>query len=319
MKDKTENGAEVEEKKENESADPSKQIQAPLGFKDKLKNLLQFFTVEPFLFCYIFPIAISSLAVQKLNTEKACRVDLNYTEEICRNVVDTEDSSNITEEAKLAAIKMVSDMTAWQQPLQSSIPAILILFVGAWSDKTGNRKALMLIPVIGEIVSSFGMLWATYFFLEWPLWATALIEAVPTALSGGFSVALLGSYSFLADVISEESRTFRFGVVSVIVTLGLPFGLAISGILLKRVGYFGVYSITLVIYIIGFIHTFFRIHNKRNENIEGTLGQKIIDFFHPKHVWNLICLIVKSPRRQCIKIILVIFAHIVIMGPVMGN
>lgn len=310
--------------KENTSVSCSQSIRKILGFNspvpwsERICNIFKFFTVEPFLLCYILPISISALAVQKLNIEKACLVDLNYTESVCAQVIGGDTIDNITKEAKSAATKMVADMSAWQSPLQSSIPAIMILFVGAWSDRTGNRKVLMLVPIIGEMISSFGMILTTYNFLEWPLWVTALIEALPTALSGGISIALMGSYSFIADVTTLESRTFRIGVVAVIVTLGIPFGTSISGVLTESVGYYGVFGIGLALYTIGFIHTYFRVHNFRNDKEDGTLFSKLKSFFHPRNVWDTISIIFLTPNRQRIQIILVIIVHIVIMGPVMG-
>ncbi|XP_063894384.1 proton-coupled folate transporter [Helicoverpa armigera] len=293
----------------------------PVSCGELIKRFFNFFTVEPFLLCYILPIAISGLAVQKLNIEKACRVDLNMSEEICLRAVNGDVSENDTlgTEAQLNATKLVADMTAWQNPLQSSFPAIVILNVGAWSDKTGNRKALMLIPVIGEIISSIGLLFATYFFLEWPLWATALIEALPSALTGGYAIALMGSYSFIADLTSVESRTFRIGLVGIIVTLGVPFGTSISGVLTEAVGYYGIFGINLGIYLFAFIYAYFKIHNVRTVKLEGTRMQKLLDFFHPRNVWDTVSLVFMSRGKQLVQIILVICAHIVIMGPVFGE
>lgn len=292
----------------------------PISFSDRLKSIFTFFTVEPYLLCYILPIAISGLAVNKFNTEKACRVDLNYTEEICTKAIngDVEDE-NITKTAQLEALLMVTDMQSWQSPLQSSVPALVVLFVGAWSDRTGNRKALMLIPIVGELISSLGLILATFFFMEWPLWVTALIEAVPSALSGGQTIALMGSYSYIADVTSIESRTFRIGVVAVIVTLGFPFGTSISGVLTQSLGYYGVFTIGFVLYVIGFIYTVLRIHDVNPVETEGTWIEKLTEFFNPKNVWDTLSVLFQAKRRQRVKIILVICAHIVILGPVIGG
>lgn len=292
----------------------------PVTYGQRIRNFFSFFTVEPFLLCYIIPIALSGLAVQKLNIEKACRSDLMLSEEICHEVITGKIGHHtITNEARSNATSLVADMTAWQGPLQSSIPAFVILNVGAWSDKTGNRKALMLIPIIGEIITSFGLLLATYFFLEWPLWATALIEALPSALTGGYSIALMGSYSLIADSTSVESRTFRIGLVGIIVTLGVPFGTSISGYLTEAVGYYGIFGIDLALYVIAFIYTFYRIENVRTVKLEGTLLQNVLNFFHPKNVWDTISLVFMTRGRQLKQIILVICAHIIIMGPVFGK
>ncbi|XP_035435164.2 proton-coupled folate transporter-like [Spodoptera frugiperda] len=324
MNGKSENGIELtktnKNDKETNGNGAAKKPKEPVTFRVLIKRFFTFFTVEPFLLCYIIPIAVSGLAVQKLNLEKACRVDLNLTEEICLSAVSGEVNPNDTFglAAQLNATKLVADMTAWQGPLQSAFPAIIILNVGAWSDKTGNRKALMLLPVIGEIISSCGLLLTTYMFLDWPLWVTALIEALPS-LTGGYSIALMGSYSYIADLTTVESRTFRIGLVGIIVTLGIPFGTSISGYLTEAVGYYGIFSINLGLYLLGFIYTYFRIKNVRTVKLEGTLVQKVLDFIHPRNVWDTVSLLFLSRGKQLAKILLVICAHIVIMGPVFGE
>ncbi|KAJ2948495.1 hypothetical protein O0L34_g7745 [Tuta absoluta] len=284
-----------------------------------IKKIFAFFTVEPFLFCFILPNMISSLAVYQLNMEKACRADLHYSKEICDAAISGKAADNITENALTQSQILVAQMSAWRQPLQFSIPAILMLNVGAWSDRTGNRKALMLVPLIGELVSAVLLLLATYYFLAWPLWATSLIEALPPALTGGLSIALMGSFSYIADVTTAEDRTFRMGLVGVIVTLGIPIGTSISGVLTEAVGYYGIFGINAALNIIGFLHTYFRVHDVNKKETAGTLWEKIIQFLHPRNIWNTISLIVMSRGRRLAQILLVIFAHMVIIGPVFGE
>ncbi|XP_049876744.1 proton-coupled folate transporter-like [Pectinophora gossypiella] len=283
------------------------------------KKFFQFFTVEPFLLCYILPNIISSVAVYKLNMEKACLADLNYSQDICDKAISGDASDNITTDALNGAQVLVAEMTAWRQPLQSGIPAIMILFVGAWSDRTGNRKALMLIPLLGELVTSILMILAVYYFIEWPLWATGLIEGLPSALSGGISIALMGSYSYIADVTSVDSRTFRIGIVGVIVTLGIPLGSSISGILTEAVGYYGIFGIGFVLYLIGFVHTYYRIHDVRKTKTEGKFWDKLVQFFHPRNVWDTLSLVIMARGRRLAQILLIIWAHIVLIGPVFGE
>ncbi|XP_045501745.1 proton-coupled folate transporter-like [Colias croceus] len=308
-----------ENNKDVESSSPPMSLVERLKFICIPVNIVNFFTVEPFLLCYILPSIISGLAVQKLNMVKACRVDLNYSESICEDAVSGNFNDNITLEALDGAQKMVADMTAWQQPLQSGLPAIIILFVGAWSDKTGNRKALMLVPIVGETISAIGLILATYNFLEWPLWITALIEAVPTAVSGGLSIALMGSYSYIADVTTVESRTFRVGIVAVIVTLAFPFGSSISGVLTEAVGYYGIFGINLGLYCFGFIYTFFRVKDVRKEPLKGSFFEIIVQFFNPKNAWDTFSLIILSRGKKLANVLLVVWAHIVVVGPVFGE
>lgn len=46
---------------------------------------------------------------------------------------------------------------------------------------------------------------------------------------------LMGVFSYIADITTEEERTLRIGIVNLCFSLGVPIGMAFSGILLKYV------------------------------------------------------------------------------------
>lgn len=290
-----------------------------LSFADRFKIFRNYFTVEPYLICYIIPLSITYLAVQKFNTEKACRTDLAYNQTICDLIQSGETNDNVTELALSRTTQIAADILTWKEPLQKFIPAILMLNIGAWSDRTGNRKYLMLIPIFGEMLSTVGLLLATHYFTEWPLWVTGVIDVITSSLTGGYSIALAGCFSYLADVTTPESRTFRMGCMAVIATLGLPIGSSIGGILTEELGYFGVFGLVLAMYAFGFLYTFFRIHDVKPIHQEGTFVEKVLNFIHPRNLWATLSLIVLSRGKVLLRILLVIWAHILIMGPVVGE
>lgn len=323
MANKENNDIELPVKTVNNGTDKSdgeveKEVKTP--FLTKFKNFILFFTVEPFLFCFVLPNVITAIAVQQFNLLKACRADLNYTEYVCAQALSGDFSENITITALGEAQTMVAEMTSWKQPVQSAIPAIVTLFVGAWSDKTGNRKYLMLIPIFGEFIGAIGLIFTNYFFLEWPLWFTGLIQALPTTFTGGFPIALLGSYSYVADVTTVESRTFRMGCLSVIVTLGVPLATSISGVLTEEVGYYGVFGTHAFFCALGFVYVHFRIHDIKCVKTENTnFLQKIKDFFHPKNATDTLSILFLTPKNVLIQIWLIVWAHILVIGPVHGK
>lgn len=65
-------------------------------------------------------------------------------------------------------------MAGWKTFIQSSLPAVLILFVGSWSDRHGRRKPCMLLPIVGELLTSIGLLVCTYFYYELPIEAATV-------------------------------------------------------------------------------------------------------------------------------------------------
>lgn len=44
---------------------------------------------------------------------------------------------------------------------------------------------------------------------------------------------MLGNYSYIASITTEKERTARIGFITLIYSLGIPFGMALSGILIK--------------------------------------------------------------------------------------
>lgn len=69
----------------------------------------------------------------------------------------------------------------------------------------------------------------------------------------------MGIFSYIADVTTEETRTLRIGVVNLFCSLGIPLGMALSGILLKKIGFYGVFSVSAIMYMIAFSYGYFGI------------------------------------------------------------
>lgn len=117
--------------------EPKKQWKE-MNFKERCKHLKDNITIEPMLACYIMPSVLASLATQNLNLEKACRVNLDYGDEVC-DALSARNTANYTEQEKMVQ-SLVASMQGWKTVLQSLMPCLLILFWGSWSDRHGRRK-----------------------------------------------------------------------------------------------------------------------------------------------------------------------------------
>jgi hypothetical protein len=109
-----------------------------INFKAKLRNIRNAITVEPMLALYIIPSVLSGLATQNLYLDKACRVNLNYTDEVCHALAQRLTTNYTMEETEVQ--KLVVWMQGWKTVLQSFLPALLILPWGSWSDRHQKRK-----------------------------------------------------------------------------------------------------------------------------------------------------------------------------------
>lgn len=230
-----------------------------LTFTARLRTIKNNITVEPIMLGYIMPSVLASLATQNLNLEKACRVNLNYSDEVCTalKLRQTENYTYYEDNVQL----LIANIQGWKNAMQTAIPAILILFVGAWSDKTGKRKACILLPIIGEFLTCIGFLFNTYFFNELPVEVAALTESLFPALTGGYFTNFVGIFSYIGDITTQEERTFRLGLVNLCMMLGYPLGSALSGVLLSTIGYYGIYSLSASLYFLSIVYGYYALED----------------------------------------------------------
>ena len=90
----------------------------------------------------------------------------------------------------------------------------------------------MLIPIVGEFITAIGLILCTY-FKNWPMEVAGITEAFFPGITGGWFTMLMGIFSYVADVTTVEERTLRIGIVNLCFSLGVPIGMAFSGVLLK--------------------------------------------------------------------------------------
>jgi len=300
-----------------------------MSIRQKWSFLTSNITVEPMVACYVIPSVLSSLAVQNLILEKACRVNLNYTDEVCSALSARNTTGYEAEET--AVQQMVARMQTWKTPLQSALPTILILFMGAWSDRTGLRKPCMLLPIIGEFFSSVTLIACTYWFYELSM-EFVVLEAVWPALTGGWFTMFMGIFSYIADITSVESRTLRIGAANVFLSLGVPIGMALSGILYTKLGFYGVFSISMVCYVMSFVYGLVVIKepgvlaNRSREKIPPRQDKRssicgfILDFFSLRHIEETFRVAFKkgTNNRQKRVVVLMVIVMVVI-GPLYGE
>lgn len=299
-----------------------------MSINEKWNFLASNITVEPMVACYIMPSVLASLATQNLNLEKACRVNLGYSNELCSSLAARNTSGYEKEETSVQ--QLVAGMQTWKLALQSGLPTLLILFLGAWSDRTGLRKPCMLLPIIGEFLTSVSLIACTYWFYELPMEAAGISEALWPALTGGWFTMFMAIFSYIGDITTVESRTLRIGAVNVFLSLGVPIGMALSGILYIKIGFYGVFTISTICYILSFFYGLFVIkeapqkpHNiielQKKHDKHMNVFQKVQDFFAFRHIEETFRVAFKkgdNNRQKRVAVLMVIV--MVIVGPMYG-
>lgn len=259
--DKTENSSVKQPREDTTEELPLKrenpQDVTNMGILAKIKFIKANITVEPVLAFFVMPSVLAMLATQNLNLEKACRVNLEFSDVAC-TALRLRKRANFTYEEDEVQ-KLIASVQAWKSVIHTAVPTLLMLFIGAWSDKTGKRKICMLMPIFGEFTTCVLNMINTYFFYEVPVEWTVFMEVIFPSLTGGWYTMFLGTFSYLGDITSKETRTFRMGILNLCMTVGFPIGMGLSGILLRYVGYYGVFSISALLQFINFCYVLFMI------------------------------------------------------------
>ncbi|CAB3243646.1 unnamed protein product [Arctia plantaginis] len=281
-------------------------------FKEKLASIKENITVEPVLACYVVPSTLAKLATQNLSLDKACRVNMAYGDKICDALIARKGNLYMKEE--LAIQGLIALMESWKNVLLTAIPSVLIIFLGAWSDRTGKRKICILLPLIGELLMCLSNILNAYFFYELPVEVTMFFEAFFPAITGGWITTYMGAFAYISDVSSKDSRTYRVGVANLCLTAGGPIGSVLSGVLLQKIGYYGVFSLCSFLYLFSITYGFLCIKDperivteKQNLNEPSGVRSFLKSFFDLKHVKDTVQVTFKNgPNKRRTKSILIL-------------
>jgi hypothetical protein len=187
----------------------------PKDIRGFLKKVAGFISVEPFVLCWFLPSCLLIVAMENLNLEKACRVNLGMSDEICVNMINktineincaevdltAEVDANMTDDplfnltrsvcvAETESQKLLSVVFGLRAPFSAIFPLIILLFAGGWSDKKGIRKPLVLMPIVGEFIACLVLLLSSIFMNEIPMEVPAFAERIVPSIFGGLKLFL---------------------------------------------------------------------------------------------------------------------------------
>ncbi|KAG7299696.1 hypothetical protein JYU34_016693 [Plutella xylostella] len=216
-------------------------------------SALRNITVEPTVLLFIFSSILTMLTSMNLSLEKACRVNLNYTEDIC-NRLKVRDTVGL-ETYEVDVQKLAAVATSWKSVLTSIIPSLVAIFVGSWTDRTGKRILFMVLPIIGQMLTCASNIVNAIFFYQLRLEVLVISEAIFEGIYGSWCLLLLVAYSYITAITTENNRTFRMGITTFCVSIGFPLGMGLSGPLMKKFGYIATYGVAFGIQFINVVYT----------------------------------------------------------------
>ncbi|CAK1603870.1 unnamed protein product [Parnassius mnemosyne] len=291
--------------------------------KATLLHIFRNVTVEPTMFFFVVSLLLTTLTSQNLSLEKACRVNLNITTDIC-NALRAQDIESRNEYERNTQ-KLVTASMAWKTYLTATFPCVFALFVGSWSDRTGRRKIFILIPIAGQILVCINGMLNTYFFYELRLEYFVLTEGILEGFSGSWCVCFMVIFTYITAITTIKNRTFRMGLINFSLTAGFPVGMGISGILLKTYGYYVCYGLACGIHAANFTYNLFFIKDTTKTKDQTEVGGQgflcfLRAFFDLTNIKEIFATILKhGPNNRRARIIVLLVVVAILFGPMHGE
>ncbi|CAB3377567.1 Hypothetical predicted protein [Cloeon dipterum] len=261
-----------------------------LQFQRKwLKDSLNKVTTEPVMFLYMFAFMLTSVVEQRFYVDRACRVDLGFSDEICTNI-----ASNSSE--KVIVQKYVAVFVQYNTIAMHGVPLVLALFLGAWSDKNGGaRKGPLLAGLLGKTI--YSVMFAVNAWQDsWPLYFSLYTATLPPALTGADLAIFMATFSYVADVTTPEERTLRITLLQVSYLITIPTGVALGKILFNATGESVVicFLVNAALLVVALIYAALRLNWRSAKRVMDTakVVEKrkpfLCDFFDRQHLADTI-------------------------------
>ncbi|CAB3244236.1 unnamed protein product [Arctia plantaginis] len=294
-----------------------------LRFGNKVFNVFSNITVEPCIFLMVTGTMITNMASQNLQLEKACRVNLNFSKEICDSLRLQDGVAHNDYEREIQ--RLVASALAWRTYLTATLPCFLALFVGSFSDITGYRKLFIIVPIIGQILVGINNKFSVHFFYQINLEKVIFSDAIIEGLTGGWCICFLSAFAYISAITTEQDRTYRIGIVGFCITFGMPVGVGLSGILLRLVGFYGVYLISISIHSLNALYSIFVLKDpkrspEQKEHADRGCCHLMRIFFNFTNVKETIRVIVRNaPNNRRLRLCVLLLVVTVIFGPMQGE
>ncbi|XP_063368984.1 proton-coupled folate transporter-like isoform X2 [Cydia amplana] len=197
--------------------------------------------MEPALIGAMVAINLSQTSLQILYLRTACMVDLKIAPEICDKGVGEEFRS-----AEAASQTVVSQVNVSRSFVGALISTIILLFVGPWSDCSGRRKPIIILPLVGMCVMTTCIILLSS-FPGFNATQTLYAVQIPMSLGGNFGLMLAGAFSHIGDVCHATGRdvTRTMGTHRAAIQIAHVMGAVSGPLLYRQLGFHGVFPIAL--------------------------------------------------------------------------
>ncbi|KPI97492.1 Solute carrier family 46 member 3 [Papilio xuthus] len=199
--------------------------------------------LEPALAGAMMAINLGQTSLQNFYLRTACTVDLGYSLDVCDRGVGEEFRT-----AEAASQMVVSGVNISRSFVGCLLSTIVLLFVGPWSDCSGRRKPLLIMPLVGMCVMTTGVL----LMLTFPGASTVqvlYVVQIPMSLGGNFGLLLAASFSHVGDICHASGRdvTRTMGSHRAAIQIAHVLGAVCGPLLYRQLGFYGVFPLVLLL------------------------------------------------------------------------
>ncbi|KAB0804816.1 hypothetical protein PPYR_01786 [Photinus pyralis] len=285
-----------------------------IDVKEKLLHLKKIVTIEPLVCLLVLARIMSGPALTNLHFEKACKVNAKYNDTICEAILSgTYREQNFTEENNVVQ-SYITQVRSWDVPVSSVLPVIIIMFVGAYSDRHKIRKPFILMPLIGDAVGFIGSAINVWYMYEWPLEIQVISDKVIPSMFGSERMTSTIGYAYIADISTPKMRLIRLTTIPIALTILTPIFQAVSGLLFRKVGYFTIFGISLCMSVTAFVYGVCVV--KESVTTQQSKKKLIQDVCNLEHVTDTFKLLVRKKNNvdhaNFIMLLLICFLHAMI-------
>ncbi|XP_016971231.2 proton-coupled folate transporter [Drosophila rhopaloa] len=248
--------------------------------------------LEPAVFLVFFGRFLTDAVYQNQILYQTCVTVMKYNATECEPFLGTDRASDEVKKIEGQVQEYASTITMISSMLESTVPAIVSLFLGPWSDKFG-RRPILLSTFSGFFVSAIILVVLTQITTATnisPWWF--LLSSVPSVFSGGTCALITILYCHVSDVATEEKRAMRMVTMEAALGLGMMAGGVASGYLYAATGASTLFILVGSIISIALIYVYFFVpESLKSEDLQT--GSRIREFFRLD--------LVKVLVRTCIK------------------
>ncbi|XP_053957160.1 proton-coupled folate transporter isoform X2 [Anastrepha ludens] len=268
-------------------------------------------SVEPSMFLYMFAFMITSVVEQDFFVQKACRVNNNFTDEICSNI-QADENAYYKKQVQITTAKFYQI-----EAISAHIfPIILALFLGSFSDRRG-RKFPLLMGLTGKFIYSV-MIVVNARMKTWPLEYVIYTATLPAALTGADVAIMASCFAYISDISTVKNRTLRVTILDVCYLSAMPTGVALGSYLFYYAfnqSYADMFTVNATLLALSIIYTIFVLKwqttpKQRSLRELGGCGF-FPDFFDKEHVKDSVNVLIKQRpghRRPFLIILLISMA-----------